>query len=43
METTKVFNFSGATVKVHFPDITPEERAKRMKLIHKAAVELLKK
>lgn len=43
MENTKVFTFSGAIVRVHYPDITPEEREKRMKLIHKAAVELLKK
>lgn len=30
-----------AIVKVHRPDLTPEERAKRMKAIHDAAVRLI--
>lgn len=38
----KVFEFPGMTVRVHIPDITPEERARRMKKIHDAAAELLK-
>lgn len=36
------FHYPNMTVRVHIPDITPEERARRMKQIHKAASELLK-
>ena len=39
---TKVFEYSNAIVTVHFPDITAEERKRRMKLLHKAAEDLLK-
>lgn len=35
--------FPNAIVHVHIPDLTPEERTRRMKAIHKAAAELLKK
>lgn len=34
--------FPGLIARVHIPDISPEERAKRMKSIHKAAESLLK-
>lgn len=40
---SKVFEFQGMTVHVHFPDITEEERARRMKAIYKAASDLLKR
>lgn len=33
--------FPNAIVRVHIPDITEEERAKRMKVIHDAAARLL--
>ena len=38
----KTFSFENMTVRVHIPDITPEERTRRMKAVHKAAAELLK-
>ena len=40
---TKVFEFPGMIARVHIPDLTPDERTRRMKAIHKAAAELLKK
>ena len=39
---TKVFTYPNATVKVHLPDLTEEERNRRFKIIHNAAAELLK-
>ena len=30
-----------AIVRIHRPDLTPEERAKRMELIHQAAANLV--
>ena len=39
---TKVFEFPGLIARVHHPDLTPGERARRMKAIHKAAENLLK-
>jgi hypothetical protein len=38
----KVFHFENMTVRVHIPDLTTEERTRRMKLIHNAASDLLK-
>ena len=38
----RVFHFENMTVRVHIPDIISEERARRMKLIHNAASDLLK-
>ena len=38
----KTFTFENMTVRVHIPDITPEERARRMKKIHDSAAKLLK-
>lgn len=39
---TKTFEYSNAIVTVHFPDITAEERKRRMKLLRIAAEDLLK-
>ena len=36
------FEYPGITVRVHIPDLTSEERAERMKQIHKEAANLLK-
>lgn len=38
----RTFHFENMTVRVHIPDITKEERSRRMKAVHKAAAELLK-
>lgn len=38
----RIFEYPGATVRVHIPDLTAEERAKRMTQIRKAAEALLK-
>ena len=38
----RVFEFPNMIARVHIPDITEEERARRMKLIEQAAVALLK-
>ena len=37
----KTFTYPNVTVNVYIPDLTPEERSRRMKAIHKAAAELL--
>lgn len=39
---TRTFTYPNAIVRVHFPDLSEEDRKKRMKLIYKAAEELLK-
>ena len=39
----KVFTFPNMTVRVHIPDLTDEERNRRMKQIHNAAAELLRR
>lgn len=39
---TKVFEFPGMIAHVHIPDLTPEEKSRRMKSIYKAAENLLK-
>lgn len=39
---TKVFVFPNAVVRVHIPDISAEERSKRMKRTYKAAERLLR-
>jgi ribosome recycling factor len=31
-----------AIIRVHFPDLTEEERSRRMKQIHKAAADLIR-
>ena len=38
----RVFEYPNATVRVHIPDLAPEEKAKRMNEIKKAAEKLLK-
>ena len=38
----KVIESTGMIVRVHIPDITTEERAKRMKAVYDAAASLLK-
>lgn len=38
----KTFTYPNVIVRVHFPDISDEENERRMKLIKKAATELLK-
>ncbi len=39
----RTFKFPGLIAKVHFPDLTEEERNKRMTAIQKQAANLLKK
>lgn len=39
---TIVMEFPNMIAKIHIPDLTPEERNRRMKTIHKAAANLLK-
>ena len=39
---TKIFEYPNAIVRVHIPDISQEERERRMTQINKAAAELLK-
>ena len=39
----KTFNFPGMVARVYIPDLTEEERNKRMKAIHKQAANLLRK
>ncbi len=36
-----VFNYSNAVVRVHIPDITSEEKSRRMKEVERAAVKLI--
>lgn len=38
----RVFEYPNAIVRVHIPDISEEENRRRMKLVRKAAEELLK-
>ncbi len=38
----KIFNFPNMVAKVHIPDISNEERNRRMKAIHDAAADLMK-
>ena len=37
----RVFEYPGWKIRVHIPDLTEEERARRMKQIEKAAVDLI--
>lgn len=39
----RVFEFPGLTARVHIPDLTPEERNRRMKAIHNQAEKFMKK
>lgn len=38
----KVMEFPNMVARIHIPDLTPEERERRMKKIHKSAANLLK-
>ena len=38
----KTYRYPNAIVRVHIPDLTPEEREKRMKIIADAAGNMLK-
>ena len=38
----RTFEFPGMTARVYIPDLTPEERTRRLKLIHNEAANLLK-
>lgn len=37
----RVFHYPNMTVRVHIPDLTPEERARRMERIARSAAALL--
>lgn len=39
---TKIFNYPNATVRVHIPDLAPEEREKRLNAVKKSAEMLLR-
>lgn len=39
---TKIFTYPNMTVRVQIPDLTEEERNRRMKAVYNAAAELLK-
>lgn len=39
---TRIFNYSNATVRVHIPDLAPEEREKRLKEVKLSAEKLLR-
>ena len=39
---TRVFNYPNATVRVHIPDLAPEEREKRLNAVKKSAEMLLR-
>lgn len=38
----RTFNYPGWTIRVHIPDLTPEERQRRMKAIERAAADVLR-
>ena len=38
-----VLNYPNAVVRVYYPILTPEEQKRRMKIIHDAAADLLRK
>lgn len=40
-EEVKTFEFPNMIVRVHIPNLTAEERCRRMELIHKQAAKLL--
>lgn len=40
--STTTFEFPNAIVRVHRPELTPEERTRRMKAIYDASAALLK-
>lgn len=38
----RTFTYPNAIVRVHIPDLTPDERNRRMRKVEKAAADLLK-
>lgn len=38
----RTFTYPNAVVRVHIPDLTPDERERRMQKVKKAAADLLK-
>lgn len=38
----RTFTYPNAVVRVHMPDLTPDERNRRMRKVEKAAADLLK-
>ena len=38
----RTFTYPNMVIRVHFPDLTDEEKKKRTKELHKAAEEILK-
>ena len=42
IKETRVFTYPNAVVRVHIPDIDDEENERRMKLVRKAAEDLLR-
>jgi hypothetical protein len=38
----RIFEYPGLIARVYIPDLTPEERERRMKAIHNQAANLLK-
>lgn len=38
----RTFTYPNAIVRVHIPDLTPEENERRMKAVRKATVDLMK-
>ena len=38
----RVFQYPNMTVRVHIPELSPEERSRRMNAIHSQAANLLK-
>jgi hypothetical protein len=42
MREVKVFTFPNMVARVHIPDLTTEERERRMKRIYESAAKLLK-
>lgn len=39
---TKIYKYPNATVRVHIPDLAPEEREKRLNAVKKSAEMLLR-
>ena len=37
----KVFHYENAVVRVHIPDLTAEERSRRMKEVERSALQLI--
>lgn len=42
MPETRTYTYSNATIRVRVPDLTKEERKKRMQILRNAAAKILK-